>query len=147
MSTGTTGLPLPVEAFSITRHNGLIRINNPATGQHQTFLLITALSGRFMGERLVKVLIGPDPDPANWHAWQTVGTVEAGTIRLWSRWDTPTYRAYTRLLTQPGRYRDRHGLRYTIEARCRRCNQPLVEARWLARGLDGLCQAYVPEEE
>src|SRR5262245_36401159 len=118
MSTGTTGLPLPAEAFRIASHNGIIRIDNPATGQHQTFLLTTAISGAFADQRLVKVLIGPDPDPANWHAWQTFGTVEAGTIRLWSRWDTPTYRAYTRLLTQPSRFRGRHGLRYTIEVHC-----------------------------
>jgi hypothetical protein len=139
-------LPLAGEAFSLARHNGLITVANPRTQGRQTFLLMTALGGRFIGERLVKVLIGPTPDVNHWHAWQTIGVVEERMIALWSRWNTRTYQGYARLLQEPATYR-RRGYLYTVEFHCRRCNEPLQDARSLARGLDGICQAYVPEEE
>lgn len=32
-----TTMDIPAESFDISKHNGLITISNPATGQHRTF--------------------------------------------------------------------------------------------------------------
>jgi Family of unknown function (DUF6011) len=94
------------------------------------------------GERLVKVLIGPDPQA--FESWATFGLVKAGQVQLWTRWDTRTYRAYARLLERPDYYGKR-GYVYRTAVRCRRCNSPLTDKKSIERGLGGICQAYVQD--
>ena len=65
--------------FSLTLHKSTITVTNRRTGRHYIFQITTALGGSMSGERLVKELIGPDPQASE--SWATFVLVKAGQVQ------------------------------------------------------------------
>jgi hypothetical protein len=137
------GIELDASRFQLAKHNGIIRVHNPKTSVTQVLSIVTAKGGGMMGRRLVKVLIGPDPEV--WQSWATFGYVIDERVQVWARWKTRTYLAYGKLLERPAWYAQHRGLTYRVEAWCRRCNAPLREEASLEQGLEGFCVSYASE--
>lgn len=129
--------------FDVRKHNGWVTIENPATGQHRTFLIQTVIDAdggedSLNGKRIVSLLIGGDRDGDT----MGFGFADLGGVRVWRRHlgtDGPSdYERFARLLNQPKKYAAK-GLVYLVEGRCRRCNRLLTHPDSVRSGLGPVC--------
>jgi hypothetical protein len=118
------------EVFDLAKHNGMVTIQSPRTGEHRTFRIATQKeNAKFApGERIVSLLIGPDRD--DYTNWTRFGWVRDGRVIVWSKLtgsaDSPSmYDQLGKMLDRPAHY-TALGCRYMIETTCRRCNRALT---------------------
>jgi hypothetical protein len=74
----TQGDAVDASTFQLAKHNGLITIEQAETGRRQTFQIRTIRGGALRGERVVQVLVGPDPDV--YQSWATFGLVQGDRV-------------------------------------------------------------------
>jgi hypothetical protein len=163
MSTTTLGAPamdIPAESFDLARHNGLITISNPATGNHRTFKISTCRHGSLKGKRIVSLLIGANNDgdesTGDYLGFGFVDTAKCdgqtyARVNVWSKHRGPTadgkpseFVAFARMLFDPAAYMAR-GVRYQISGTCRRCNRTLTVPGSITDGLGPECAKKAAE--
>lgn len=142
-------IELTAEQFDLSKHNGMITISNPSTGNHRTFKISTVQEGDLKGKRIVSLLIGPEREAhSNWKGFGFVvenndrdAMLSSLTARVavWKRCRGSEFEKLGRLLEQPIHYAQKHGLEYLIEARCQRCNRALTVPESIKTGLGPVC--------
>lgn len=118
---------------------GCVTIRNPKTGNHRTFRIRRQPDdAKFApGQRIVSLLTGPDNE-ADYTGFAFL--TDAGHLCMWKKYrDSTAFNAYRKMLEQPERYRESHGLEYAVEKRCARCFRRLTTPESISRGLGPEC--------
>lgn len=138
MSVATEeALTIPTEQFRLSKHNGMLTISNPATGQHRTFRIRTQpADAKFCpGSRIISLLTGPDRS-SDWKGFAFVR--DDGGIAVWKSCQDKVYGTYANMIFDPAAFIAK-GAEYMIEGTCRRCNRPLTHPESIATGLGPIC--------
>ena len=127
---------------SITTHNGIFTIHNPATGEHRTFRVSTVRKGNLEGRRIVSLLTGPD----NTSSYTGFGFLrDDGQVQVWKSKRAQTgepatkWQRYGRFLQNLDGMVERHGLQVDAATCCRKCNRQLTTPESIASGIGPVC--------
>ena len=135
MSTTT----IDATEFAVHSHNGVITVNNPATGAHRTFRIKTQKpDAKFMpGTRIVSLLTGSD----NCNDYTSFGFIgDDGRIIVWRKHQGTQFDRFARMLMNAKDEAARFGLVFQWAAKCRKCNRELTCPKSLASGLGATCE-------
>jgi hypothetical protein len=128
---------IPQAEFDIAKHNGMVTVHNPATGNHRTFKISTRQSGDLKDKRIVSLLTGPDRENyKNWCGFAFVN--EDGSVKVWNRFKNTVYAKYARMLKSPEVY-IALGAEFMVEGRCRKCNRALTHPESIQTGIGPVC--------
>jgi hypothetical protein len=126
------------EAYDIATHNGILTLNNPATGNHRTFSIRTQPDdSKFApGQRVLALLSGSN----NEQDYQSFAFVQPdGTVRLFgSKKDDSLWAKYADMVAFPLKWQAK-GVEYMFSGRCRRCNRILSTPWSIKLGLGEHC--------
>jgi hypothetical protein len=132
------GLEVGGDVFDVRRHDAVVTLVSPRTGEHRTFKIATARGGTLEGKRIVSLLTGPD----NGGDYQGFAFVSDGAIRVWSRFrgqgERSIYERYADLLARPEFWAAK-GVAYLAALRCRRCGRPLTHPESIESGIGPVC--------
>lgn len=138
------GLTFGADQFSTAIHDGIITIENPATGGHRTFKIETQHSGNLSGKRIVSLLVGRD----NTGDYQGFGfVVEDGRVVVWRKFrgieKMSDFDKFASMLAAPRNWSEKRGLVYHVAGACRRCGRVLSTPESVRRGLGPTCAEKV----
>ena len=163
-TTGSdSGITVDAGQFDVARHNGTITVHNPATGGHRTFRVRTVKDNRrttdsrkdsrWVGRRLVELLVGPD----NTGDFQAFGEVVVGPdtpasewaprVKTWFRFTNrfagkdgrSDWETFADMLSFPDRWAAK-GVEYLASLSCRRCGRLLTHVDSIRDGLGPICR-------
>lgn len=132
------GLQVTPAEFDIARHDAVVTLISPRTGDHRTFKIETAHHGDLAGKRIVSLLVGPD------NKYQGFGFVIDGRVMVWRRcrsdYGGPSlFERYADLLER-SEFWAAKGVEYKLSLKCRRCGRDLSHPESLADGLGPICR-------
>lgn len=145
---GHLGISIPAERLNLAIHNGIITMQNPATGNHRTFRVYTVKDGKFAGSRMVALLEGPDNGndyrPFAFVSDGSYRSCPAGTVNVWKRYRSnegpaSSWEVFGKMLTNPVAW-EAKGVRFRISGKCRKCNRPLTHPRSIDTGVGPICE-------
>lgn len=139
---GTLGLVLDHTQFDVTKHDGMVTIQNPATGNHRTFRIRTQdTDAKFApGRRIVSLLIGPDRSSHG--DWKGFAWADDFGVHTWMRLKGSEFETYGRMLESPSKFASK-GAKYMAEIACRKCGKPLTRPDSIASGLGPICREQI----
>lgn len=149
IETGEETGRLTIEEFDPRKHDAVITLAHPATGEHRTFWIRTEREGRRSGRRIVFLLTGPDNSADG--DWRPFGDVTDDGVGVWSGYAsltmTPrfgngrytTYQRFAQMLNEPARFQKSRGVEYLISGKCRRCGRPLSRPESIVSGYGEKC--------
>lgn len=119
-------ITLDAETFDVFKHDGVVRITNPATGRSKAFRIRTS---RRNGTRFIGLLAAETGD------WIIIGVVRGDQVYMHN---DPTYQTYGRMLANPQAWAAK-GCEYHVGVVCRRCGRPLTNGESVATGIGPVC--------
>lgn len=130
-------LEVTAAEFDIARHDAIVTLVSPRTGDHRTFKISTVHHGDLAGKRIVSLLVGPDD-------YQGFGFIIDGRVMVWRRcrsdYGGPSmFEKYADLLNRASHWAAK-GVQYMISLKCRRCSRDLTHPSSLADGLGPICR-------
>ena len=137
------GLAVTLDQFDICKHDCVVTLVSPKTGDHRTFKIATVREDSkspLAGKRIVSLLTGP----SNTEDFEGFGFVSPdGTIKVWNRLkgngEPSTWERFADLLATP-HYWSARGVTYQFSLRCRRCGRPLTHPDSLISGMGPICE-------
>ena len=124
--------------FDLSLHNGILTIQNPASGEHRTFRIRRrSEKSKFApGQRTVGLLVG-SCNQTDYQEFAFVG--DDGRVILWRKHrESAFYQWVAKCLTNPERYVEK--VAFNFEARCRRCSRVLSTPDSVSVGLGPECR-------
>jgi hypothetical protein len=142
-------LQIATEQFDIARHDAIITVVSPRTGDHRTFKVSTVSKGSLAGKRILSLLTGSNNESDyTGFAFITQGEqgdrLPAGVLLLWKRFrgqdgERSMWERLADLVQRPT-YWESRGVTYQFSLRCRRCGRTLTHPESLASGLGPVCE-------
>lgn len=131
------GIRVEPDAFDLDRHDDVLTLVSPRTGDHRTFRIRSIRSGKLAGKRIAELLTGPGD-------YEAFGFVADGQVNVWNRLRgegvAPSqWERFADLLNRPTRWSAR-GVEYLISLKCRRCGRDLTHPDSIADGLGPHCR-------
>ncbi len=138
---GDAELAITLDQFDICKHDCVVTLTSPKTGDHRTFKIATVRNEKspLFGKRVVSLLTGPD-NQADYDGFGFV--LPDGTIKVWNRLkgngEPSDFEKFADLLACPN-YWAAKGVMYEFSLKCRRCGRPLTVPSSLATGYGPIC--------
>jgi hypothetical protein len=133
---------LTVDQFDFKRHDGIVSILNPKTGNHRTFRIKTLRGSWRTGQRILEILDGPD----NTRDYRMFAWVKSTGIEMMGNYRYPgvdgepnDWEKFAAMIENPQRF-IRWGLEYNISGHCRRCGRVLTTPRSVSLGIGPTCE-------
>ncbi len=145
---GAAELAITLDQFDICKHDCVVTLTSPRTGDHRTFKIATVREGKgedktkggLAGKRIVSLLVGPD-NVNDFSGFAFVN--DGGIVKVWSRLRgngvLSDYEKFADLLTNPNYWASR-GVTYQFSLRCTRCGRPLTHPSSLISGMGPICE-------
>lgn len=127
-------------AVDIVRYNGKLTVTNPATGQHRTFRIKTAMKGDLKGLRVLQLLVGSD-NQIDYRGFAFVQP--SGKVSLWKKFQGTDFAKLAMIVERSEWYAEHRGLEYQYSVRCRRCNRELTDPQSIEAGIGPYCREVV----
>jgi Family of unknown function (DUF6011) len=143
----TGALQITPDQLNLSRHDAVITLVSPRTGDHRTIRVRTVRHGNLEGKRVAELLTGLD-NTADYQPFAFIsdgsGLSIAGTVIVWKKYrgEWPEKSQHERLadlLNRPLHWSAR-GVEYLINLKCRRCGRDLTHPESLADGLGPHCR-------
>jgi hypothetical protein len=108
------GLQIGADRFDLARHDAVLTLVSPRTGDHRTFRVRTIHNGNLAGKRIVELLNGPD----NGSDYEPFGFADGGSVTVWRKYRgegvAPSqWERFAGLLEDPA-YWARRGVEYLV---------------------------------
>jgi hypothetical protein len=142
-----TPLTITAEQLNLSRHDAVVTLVSPRTGDHRTIRVRTVRNGNLEGKRVVELLTGPD-NTEDYQPFAFIsdgtGLLPAGTVIVWKKFrgdgfEKTMHERFADLLNRPRHWSER-GVEYLISLKCRRCGRDLTHPDSLADGLGPYCR-------
>lgn len=117
---------------TVLTHNGIVTLENPASGNHRTFKINTVKRGRLAGKRIISMLIGPD----NTKDYLGIAFVDESGLLIWKKHRNTVYEKTVNCLLEI----EKRGLIMHFETKCRRCNRKLTTPKSITSGIGPECE-------
>jgi len=144
-------LVVTTEQFDLAKHDAVVTLVSPKTGDHRTFRVSSIHDGPLAGKKVLSLLEGPDnTNDYRGFAFVSQGEPEskypAGIVFVWKRFkgqgEKSLWERYADMLSRPKHWEQR-GVQYLISLRCRRCGHSLTRPDSIADGLGPVCRSKV----
>ncbi len=146
---GDAELAITLDQWDITKHDCVVTLVSPKTGDHRTFKISTVREGKgedktkggLAGKRIVSLLTGPD-NCNDFTGFAFVG--DDGAVKVWKRLrgenDLSEWERLADMIACPNYWAAR-GVTYQFSLRCRRCQKPLTRPDSIRDGLGEICRS------
>jgi len=140
-------LSITADQLNLSRHDAVITLVSPKTGDHRTIRVRTVRHGNLEGKRVVELITGPD-NTADFQPFAFIsdgtGLCIAGTVIVWKKYrgdgfEKTMHERLADLLNRPIYWSSR-GVEFLISLKCRRCHRDLTHPSSLADGLGPYCR-------